>query len=54
MTRLLSQRTAQLCGLDEQKGGLAPGYDADLVVWDPERQFTVGGQKAKTSVASSI
>lgn len=41
VTRLLSQRTAQLCGLDEQKGGLAPGYDADLVVWDPERQFTI-------------
>uniref|UniRef100_A0A3Q3WAP7 allantoinase n=1 Tax=Mola mola TaxID=94237 RepID=A0A3Q3WAP7_MOLML len=41
VVRLLSQNTAQLCGLQGQKGGLAPGYDADLVVWDPERQFEV-------------
>lgn len=39
VVRLLSQKTAQLCGLDHQKGNLAPGYDADLVIWDPERQF---------------
>lgn len=45
VTRLLSQRTAELCGLDEQKGHLELGYDADLVVWDPERQFTVGELK---------
>ncbi|XP_057696446.1 allantoinase, mitochondrial isoform X2 [Corythoichthys intestinalis] len=39
--RLLCQNTAQLCGLSQQKGSLTPGYDADLVIWDPERQFEI-------------
>lgn len=41
VVRLLSKRTAQLCSLDSLKGSLTPGYDADLVVWDPERLFQV-------------
>ncbi|XP_047442084.1 allantoinase, mitochondrial [Mugil cephalus] len=41
VVRLLCQQTAQLCSLDEKKGRLAPGYDADLVVWDPEREFQI-------------
>ncbi|KAM3850242.1 allantoinase, mitochondrial [Diretmus argenteus] len=41
VVKLLSQRTAQLCRLDDRKGNLLPGYDADLVVWDPEREFEV-------------
>jgi len=41
VVRLLSQQTAQLSGLESRKGSLAPGYDADLVVWDPEREFEV-------------
>ncbi|XP_029003885.1 allantoinase, mitochondrial isoform X2 [Betta splendens] len=41
VVRLLSQKTARLCSLDHQKGTLAPGYDADLVIWDPERQFQI-------------
>lgn len=43
MARLLSQKTAQLCSLDSQKGRLAPGYDADLVIWDLEREFEIEG-----------
>lgn len=39
--RLLCQRTAQLCRLDNQKGSLHPGHDADLVIWDPEKEFEV-------------
>ncbi|KAF3835736.1 hypothetical protein F7725_028294 [Dissostichus mawsoni] len=39
VVRLLSRNTAQLSRLDNQKGSLAPGYDADLVIWDPEREF---------------
>lgn len=41
VVRLLSQKTAQLCCLDSRKGCLAPSYDADLVVWDPEREFEI-------------
>ena len=32
---------ARLVGLDQRKGTLAPGRDADLVLWHPERVFTV-------------
>ncbi|XP_013979220.1 allantoinase, mitochondrial [Salmo salar] len=41
VVRLLCQRTAQLCRLDNQKGSLVPGHDADLVIWDPEKEFEV-------------
>ncbi|XP_036426297.1 zgc:103559 isoform X2 [Colossoma macropomum] len=39
--RLLCKKPAQLCRLDNQKGSLLPGHDADLVIWDPEREFVV-------------
>lgn len=41
VVRLLSWNTAQLCGLSSRKGSLAPGFDADLVIWDPERQYEI-------------
>ncbi|KAL6108468.1 uncharacterized protein ACO6RY_18984 [Pungitius sinensis] len=41
VARLLSLQTARLSRLDDRKGSLAPGYDADLVVWDPEKEFEI-------------
>lgn len=32
---------AQLAGLEGSKGSIAPGRDADFVVWYPEREFSV-------------
>jgi allantoinase len=45
LTRLagwLSANPARLCGLP-RKGRLAPGYDADLCIWNPEAEWTVRG-----------
>lgn len=33
---------ARLVGLDGRKGAIAPGRDADLVLWHPEREFVLG------------
>lgn len=34
-------RPAKLAGLAQRKGTIAPGQDADLVIVDPDREFTV-------------
>jgi allantoinase len=36
---------ARLAGLGDRKGWIAPGYDGDLVVWDPEASFVVEPEK---------
>jgi allantoinase len=37
----LSAAPARLVGLHQRKGALSAGYDADIVVWEPEASFTV-------------
>jgi allantoinase len=41
LVRLMSEAPAKLAGLDDRKGKLAPGFDADIVIWDPDAAFTV-------------
>ena len=41
MTRLMCEAPAKLAGLDDRKGKLAAGFDADFVIWDPDAQFTL-------------
>ncbi|XP_043984547.1 allantoinase, mitochondrial isoform X2 [Gambusia affinis] len=41
VVRLLSRNTAHLSSLGNLKGSLAPGFDADLVIWDPETGFQI-------------
>ncbi|HRI04525.1 MAG TPA: allantoinase AllB [Pyrinomonadaceae bacterium] len=41
LTRLMSAAPAKRAGLDSHKGKLAAGYDADIVIWKPDEQFTV-------------
>lgn len=41
LARWLCRRPAELAGLAGRKGALAPGGDADIVVWDPESSFVV-------------
>ena len=41
ISRWMSAAPARLAGLDKQKGKLAAGYDADIVIWHPQKEFQV-------------
>ncbi len=41
VARWMAGRPAELVGLSERKGAITPGRDADLVVFDPDAEFTV-------------
>ncbi|HEX9928955.1 MAG TPA: allantoinase AllB [Pyrinomonadaceae bacterium] len=41
LTRWMSAAPAKLAGLDKRKGKLAVGYDADIVIFQPEKEFKV-------------
>jgi allantoinase len=41
VTRWLSERPAAFAGVARSKGRIAPGFDADFVVWAPEAAFRV-------------
>lgn len=45
MVKWLSSNPAKLPGLNKLKGKIARGYDADLVVWDPDKKFTVTAER---------
>jgi allantoinase len=41
LVRWMSEAPARLVGLHDRKGRIAPGYDADLVLWDPDGEQVV-------------
>ena len=41
LARWMSEGPAHLCGLEHRKGALRPGFDADLVVFDPDIETRV-------------
>jgi allantoinase len=41
VAELYSEQPARIYGLGERKGRIAPGFDADLVLVDPEAEWTV-------------
>jgi allantoinase len=43
----LSAAPAKLVGVDDCKGRITPGGDADLIVWDPSTRWTVNGQELR-------
>ena len=45
LARWMSAAPARLAGLEKKKGRIAPGFDADLVVWNPETSFRVEAEK---------
>jgi allantoinase len=45
LARWLCAAPAALVGLQNRKGTLAAGYDADVVIWDASKSFRVEGEK---------
>ncbi|XP_050463962.1 allantoinase [Cataglyphis hispanica] len=41
ISKLLSSQPARLCGLDDRKGNLSEGMDADFVIWHPEETIKI-------------
>jgi dihydropyrimidinase len=47
---LVSTANARTFGLYPRKGTIAPGSDADIVVWDPEKKLTISAQTHHSNV----
>lgn len=44
VVKWMAQAPARLAGLNRKKGKLAPGFDADFAVFDPEAEWTVSAE----------
>ncbi len=51
---LVATAPARLFGLHPRKGVIAPGADADILIWDPERTLTISAATHRSRVDYSL
>jgi dihydropyrimidinase len=54
VVELCSTNPAQIFGCADNKGTIAPGSDADLVIYDPDKEFTITQEKMHSDVDYTI
>ena len=54
MARLCAENPARLFGMYPRKGILSPGSDADIVIIDPEKEWTLGLKTCKSASDFSV
>jgi len=52
--RWMCQGPARFAGLNPMKGLIATGFDADLVVWDPEKRKTIMADKQQSAIDYNV
>ncbi len=54
VVELCATNPAQIFGCSDVKGTIAPGIDADLVIYDPQKEFTITQEKMHSDVDHTI
>jgi len=50
MSKVCSENPARAMGMYPRKGVLSPGADADIIVVDPEKEWTISTKSVKTAL----
>jgi dihydropyrimidinase len=54
LAQVLCENPARIFGLFPRKGAIQPGSDADIVVYDPTRQFTITSENQHSKVGYTL
>ncbi|MFW6410178.1 MAG: dihydropyrimidinase [Halanaerobiales bacterium] len=54
VVELCATNPAKIYGCGEQKGTISPGTDADIVIYDPEKEFTITSEKMHSNLDYTI